>query len=81
MAGGAKPAPGALSKNIAAAIRARTVQVGITRRELADLIGVSYRQFDRYLNAERIIDVEQFAMICEALALDPAEVLRRAAGE
>lgn len=79
VAGGSKPPPGALSKNIAAILRAEATRTGVTRRELADLVDVSYRQLDRYLNAERIIDVEQFAAICEALDLDPADLLRRAA--
>lgn len=81
VAGGSKPPPGALSKHIAAAIRAEIGRAGMPRRELADLIGVSPRQFDRYLNAERTIDIEQFAAICEALNLDPADVLRAAASE
>ena len=78
MAGGGKPAPGPLSRNIAAVLGECREKSGVSVRELAELIGVSRRQMARFLAAERVLDVEQLLAICEVLGCDPANVLERA---
>jgi DNA-binding Xre family transcriptional regulator len=78
VAGGAKPPPGPLSRRLAGELRRCFEGSNVPVTELADLVGVSRRQMTRYLAAERVLDVEQLAAICEVLACDPADLLLRA---
>ena len=60
------------SAEIGAAIRNRRKELGITQEQLADTVGVSYQQVQRYENGMTTLNVENVQRIARALGVSPA---------
>lgn len=78
MATGSKPAPGALSQEIAAQLRAQIGRKQFTQAALADAVGISTAQMSGILAGKKHVDVEQLDELCFALGLNFREVVASA---
>lgn len=47
-------------------------------RALGDASGVNFSQINRMLAGEKVMTLDEYASLCEALSLDPVSVLREA---
>lgn len=47
-------------------------------RALGDVSGINFSQINRMLAGEKVVTLDEFAVLCEALGLDPVQVLREA---
>ncbi len=55
------------------------VAAGLTQVELAEKLQVRQSYVSNYETGERRLDVVELILVCEAIALNPAEVVRRVA--
>lgn len=78
MAKGTKPAPGVLSQEIAATLRAQLGRKQFSQSALAAAVGISQTQLSGILNARKHVDVEQLDELCFALGLSFREVIAAA---
>lgn len=60
------------SKEIGAAIRARRKELGLSQEQLAEKVGVSYQQIQRYENGSSMLNVENFQRIAKILNIPMA---------
>ncbi|MFH7326432.1 helix-turn-helix domain-containing protein [Desulfurivibrio sp. C05AmB] len=60
------------STEIGAAIRRRRKTLGLTQEKLAEKVGVSYQQVQRYENGTTTLNVENMQRIAHALGVPPA---------
>lgn len=75
MARGTKSAPGALSKEIAATLRAQLARKQFSQADLAEAVQISQTQLSGILNAKKHVDIEQLDEICFALGLTFRQVI------
>lgn len=57
------------SSEIGAAIRVRRKELGFSQEQLAEKVGVSYQQIQRYENGHSMLNVENIQRIAKALHL------------
>lgn len=62
------------SAEIGAAIRVRRSSLGLTQEQLAEKLGVSYQQVQRYENGVTTLNVENVQIIARALGLPVASL-------
>ena len=74
----AKEAPGPLTQEVAAILRAELGRLGRSQDELARAVDISQSQLSKMLRAERHIDLDQLDRLCHALHLDLARVVHEA---
>lgn len=55
------------SGEIGAAIRKRRKELGLSQEQLAEMVGVSYQQLQRYENGHSMLNVENVQRIAKAL--------------
>lgn len=67
-----------LNAAVAAELRGYRAAAQMTMDQLAKNAGISKRQVIRLLNGERDIDVRVIGMLCDALKIDPRELMVRA---
>jgi transcriptional regulator with XRE-family HTH domain len=60
----------------AVALRHARVKAGLTQQDLADHLGKPQSHIAKVELGERILDVREFAVICGALNIKPATLLR-----
>lgn len=70
-----------LSEAVAAQLRAERAAARVSQALLADRAEMSRITLMRVLNGDRVMDLSQFAAICEGLGVSPAVVMARAAAE
>lgn len=68
------------SGEMGAAIRARRKELGLSQEQLAERVGVSYQQVQRYENGSSTLNVENVQRIARALAV-PVAAFFPASGE
>lgn len=78
MATGTKPAPGALSKEIAAILRAQMGRKQVVQARVAEAAGMSQPQLSGVLSEKKQLDIEQLDELCWALGLELREVIAEA---
>jgi transcriptional regulator with XRE-family HTH domain len=74
-------ASGSFDRAIGDALRRRRIALGLTQQQFADVIGVSYQQAHKYEKGTNRVAAGRLAVICDALGIDPNELLRDAVGE
>lgn len=62
-----KRAPNAVDRHVGQRIRIRRTQVGITQTELADALGLSFQQIQKYERGSNRISIGTLAQIASAL--------------
>lgn len=62
---------------VAVVIKASREDAGLGRKELADLVGLTYSQIGNIENSRRAVGLIDFIMIAEAIGIKPAELLER----
>jgi transcriptional regulator with XRE-family HTH domain len=73
------PAATLVDEGIGARIRERREELGFPQRHVADLVGVTYQQFQKYETGANRVSAANLVKIAAALRLDPAELLPGAA--
>lgn len=68
-------APGALSKEIAATLRAQLARKQFSQADLAEAVQISQTQLSGILNAKKHVDIEQLDELCFALGLTFRQVV------
>lgn len=63
---------------VAAELRAEAARQAMSLRDLADRAGLPYPTVQKSLSAMHMIDVNELALLCEALGITPAELMERA---
>jgi transcriptional regulator with XRE-family HTH domain len=63
------PADIVTSRDIGAAIRKRRKELGLSQEQLAEKVGVSYQQIQRYENGNSMLNVENMQRIAKILYL------------
>lgn len=76
-----KPAPGPGALRIAALLRARRQELGVTQKALAAETGLAQQTISALLLGQRTIDVDQLQLLCDALGLDVQDAMRKAYGD
>lgn len=76
-----KPPPGAGAVRLAALLRQRALEAGVTQTALAASTGISQQQISVLFLGRKAIDVDQLQLICDELGLDVRDVVRRAYAE
>ena len=66
---------------LAQAIEVRRVRVGITKRELAERVGLSPTSLSKRLSGAPAIDANEIEAFANALGLDPFELMTLAKAE
>ncbi len=57
------------SKSIGGRIKARRLEIGMTQEQLAEKMGVTYQQIQRYENGVNKLNVEQLQIIADSLTI------------
>ena len=57
------------SQEIGGRIKKRRIELGISQEKLADLLGVTYQQVQRYENGTNRLNVENIQLIADILSL------------
>jgi transcriptional regulator with XRE-family HTH domain len=57
------------SGEIGAVIRNRRKELGLSQEELAEMVGVSYQQIQRYENGSTMLNVENMQRIAQVLSM------------
>lgn len=70
--------PSYVSKRIAARLRGRASEGGVTQVELAVATDISQSQLSKLLRGVRVFNVDELDAVCQALGLDTGEVVARA---
>jgi transcriptional regulator with XRE-family HTH domain len=78
MPSGSKPAPGPLTKEIAAILRERIGYAQVNSALLGEQAGMSRTHLWKSLNGRRQIDVEELDRVCFVLGLSLSDVVSRA---
>ncbi len=71
----------AINAAVGAEIRAARAKRGYNQRELAERAGLGFSTIRRLESGERAADVPQLRAICDALRVDPGELVTRALAE
>ena len=58
-----------MSKEIGERIKKRRIELGISQEKLADALGVTYQQVQRYENGTNRLNVENIQLIADILSL------------
>src|SRR3954471_22921408 len=59
-------------RHIAARIRERRLELGLTQQQLAELVGVTYQQAHKYEKGDNRVAVGRLYLIARALDVEPA---------
>jgi DNA-binding Xre family transcriptional regulator len=75
MATGTKPAPGTLTQEIAATLRAQIARAKVSQADISRTVGISTGQLSGILNGHKQVDLEQLDELCWALGLSFRQVI------
>jgi transcriptional regulator with XRE-family HTH domain len=64
-----------IDRALALRIRERRVMLGLTQKQMADRIGVTYQQVNKYEQGANRISVARLFAIAEGLGVHPAELI------
>lgn len=70
--------PGALSKEVAAILRAQIARRSLRQDHLSQAVGISQAQMSGILNGKKLLDIEQLDRICWAIGLKYRDVIAEA---
>ncbi len=60
-----------LNKQVGAMVRERRILLGMSQRQLADAIGLTFQQIQKYENGSNRIDAARLAVLSQALNVPP----------
>ena len=63
-------------QQLRAIFKSQREALGLARRQLADQMGVSYSLIGKIETGDRRLDVCEFITYCQALKLDPCQVIK-----
>jgi transcriptional regulator with XRE-family HTH domain len=69
---------GPFSRAVAAILKAAFDESKMTQTALGALIGQSQSQMSKYLAGDRPLNLDEFVTLCDALGLDPVQVVHKA---
>lgn len=70
-----------LNKVVGARVRERRILLGLSQRQLADAVGLTFQQIQKYENGTNRIDVARLAALAYALERPPEWFFRQAIAE
>lgn len=73
-----KQVPSRLTERIAAKLRGRAAEGGVTGVELAEATGISQSQMSKLLRGVRVFDIDQLDAVCQVLGLTIRDLVTEA---
>lgn len=78
VAGGPNAQPGQITFAVAAILHSAFLELLTTQEAFGLRLGIPRSTMGEYLRGQRVIDLETFARLCDALYLDPVRVMEAA---